>query len=279
MAISYTHLRRYVDALRRHRRHAPVLSIGDSWFQYPLRRYGDIQRKLATHFRNELLFMDDSDPGRDAEEVPRFVPSLARAAAYLDEELGRPFRLVLVSLGGNDVIGRDFEQHLKRAGDPPQGRQWKWNGDRPEVVRKHLLLQPLAATFERIGESYRAIANLRDSHAHGAPILCHTYADVTPSPKGYEFIGYQTGPWMWGPMRAVGLRDPGEQRELSRWLLTSFANFLHELGTGIGELVVLDTRRELSEYDGWWDNEIHPLGKGYKKLVDEHWAPEVGRWL
>jgi len=32
---------------------------------------------------------------------------------------------------------------------------------------------------------------------------------------------------------------------------------------------------ECAAYEGWWDNEIHPLGKGFKHLVDNHWAPEI----
>jgi hypothetical protein len=76
-------------------------------------------------------------------------------------------------------------------------------------------------------------------------------------------------------MTKVGLNDPVEQRALARWLLASFFELLEAIRAGTKRFVVLDTRLELPDYDGWWDNEIHPLGKGFELLVERHWVPAI----
>lgn len=43
---------------------------------------------------------------------------------------------------------------------------------------------------------------------------------------------------------------------------------------GTHGLVLLDTRRELSDPAGW-DNEIHPLVPGFIHMADTFWVPMV----
>src|SRR5436190_3875522 len=143
MSTSYADFSKYAALVNKFPRRKRALTIGDSWFQYPLRRYGDIQRKIDTRFAANLLCLDDSDPGRDADEAVRFMPRWTRLAGALANDLGKPFDLLLVSLGGNDVIGQDFARHLKRPDEPAEGTRWDWNGDMPEVVRMHIKLNPL----------------------------------------------------------------------------------------------------------------------------------------
>lgn len=256
------------------------LCIGDSWFQYPLRSYGDIQTKLAAHYRTKIVFYDDSTAGRDAKQVPSMVqPRLDSISAHMKQVLGMPFDFILVSLGGNDVIGQDFARHLKKKSVPASGASFPWNAARPQPVKDFIQLAPLKKTFDDIRTAYEGILAMRSRSAPGSRVICHSYADVTPSDKPYQFVGVESGPWLFDPMNAVGLTDEDEQRVVSRWLLESFENLLLDIARRRPFMTVLKTRAELPDYKGWWDNEIHPLGKGYQLLVDEHWIPEINRHL
>jgi hypothetical protein len=256
------------------------LSIGDSWFQYPLRSYGDIQRKLAAHYKSKILFYDDSNAGRDAKIVPTEIqPRLNRFCEHMAREENKPFDLILVSLGGNDVIGQDFPRHLKRKNSPADGTTFQWNANIPPSVSSHIKLNALSDTFDKVLKTYDGIVTMRKLHAPQAQIICHSYADVTPSDAPYQFIGVTKGPWMFKPMNDVGLTGETEQREVARWLLESFENLLRHVARGRSFVTVLKTRQELPVYRGWWDNEIHPLGKGFQHLVDNFWVPEIDRHL
>jgi hypothetical protein len=272
---TYSDFAKYVKRVRAKKKSARALTVGDSWFQYPLRSYGDLQSKIASHFGDDLLCFDDSYPGRDAKEAIGFVPRWARLASYLKDEVDLPFDLILISQGGNDVIGQDFKTHLKKADEAGDGTTWKWNSTIPEPVKRHIKLGALTDTFKNIRQSYTDAVEMRDDFAKGATIVTHTYADVTPVDKAYEFAGLSSGPWLWKPMRKVGLKDSDEQRLVARWLLESFHNLLLDVKKGTKRFEVLDTRKELPDYEGWWDNEIHPLGKGFKHLVDGHWVPAL----
>lgn len=256
------------------RKLAPALFVGDSWFQYPLRSYRDLQGRISHHFRDRLIGIDDSYPGRDADEVPGLAKRWFNLAAEL-KGLQRPFQLILLSMGGNDIIGQDFGRHLFET-DQTQTPDWPWQPDIPEVCLRRINFTELSQSFAIVRAAYEVMIQLRDSQAPGAHILTHTYADITPSPTPFKFAGLPiTGPWLHEPLMRVGISEEIEQRALSRWLLASFAALLADIAEDTPNFVVLDSRQELPDYAGWWDNEIHPLGKGFKHLADTYWIPAV----
>lgn len=268
-----THLKDYYERVQRFPNRPNALTIGDSWFQYPLRLYPDLQTRLASNarFGRRVNFLDDSSPGRDARDI-RTRMRLWRDIAATLADRGRPFALFLVSLGGNDVIGRDFARHLTdgTAADPVR---WPWNRRRPAPVRQWLDLGALSDTFDAVAAAHEGILDLRDALAPGATVITHTYAAVTPSNTPYKFLNMRSGPWIWKPLteRGVPARD---QQVITDWLLESFAARLQEVATRRARYVVLDTRLELPDPNAW-DNEIHPLGPGFIHLADTFWAPAI----
>lgn len=275
MAGSGYQFQKYVKDVRDNRRRACVLSIGDSWFQYALRPFPDLQRRIELDLDGKALMLDSSKPGRDAKNLVSDVVSEVTSWAAFMQDMHRPFQAILVSLGGNDVIGKDFATHLKKASDPPDVKPWPWQPI-PDVARRHIKFTSLKKTFAEVRAAYQALIDLRNAHAPGAPIICHSYADVTPCNEKYEFFGFKAGPWLWKPMREFELTDKDEQRVLSRWLLASFAALLRDVATN-NTTNVLDTREELPDYEGWWDNEIHPSQRGFAYLSKKHWVPEIKR--
>lgn len=275
MASTYiNHLKDYYQRVEDFPQRRNVLTIGDSWFQYPLRLYPDLQTRLSSDakFGKRCNILDDSVPGRDAKDVPARIRLWSDIAAHL-QGLGHPFAAILLSLGGNDVIGRDFQQHL-RDGVGSSQASWPWHPNVPALVRRWLDLAALKQTFERIAASYQLIVAMRDAFAPGATIVTHTYASVTPMNRPYKFAGLRAGPWIWKHAHRAGVPD-ADQKILVDWLLESFANRMNAVGaasTDPARFVVLDTRRELTD-PVEWDNEIHPLGPGFIHLADDIWFP------
>lgn len=69
------HLKDYHERVDRFPDRSNALTIGDSWFLYPLRFYPDLQTRLASDdlFGRRIHFLDDSYPGRDARDAPRMM--------------------------------------------------------------------------------------------------------------------------------------------------------------------------------------------------------------
>lgn len=276
----FRQLAKYLELVERHPTRARALSIGDSWFQYPLRSFPDLQRALATTplLRNRVMFLDDSYPGRDADEVRGLIRRWSRVARTLADR-GKPFDLIALSLGGNDVIGLDFERHLRTVPSPgTDDFLWPWTARIPDVAARHIDFEQLRATFAGIFEAYRLIIEMRNESASGATILAHTYASVTPSSIGYQFLTFKAGPWIYGPATKLGL-SASDQKVLVDWLLESFHGLLKgvQASSFAGRFEILDTRRELADIP--WDNEIHPTASGFRALVRQHWEPAVLRAL
>ena len=269
-----THLKDYLQRVEDFPARKNVFTIGDSWFQYPLRLFPDLQTRLSADacFGRRANILDDSSPGRDAKDVSKHI-ALWRDVAGVLHDRGRPFAAILLSLGGNDVIGRDFEKHL-RDGSGVSRADWPWNDDVPALVRRWLNLVALRQTFEDVADAYLKIVALRDAFASGATIVTHTYASVTPMDSPYKFAGLRAGPWIWKYGHKRGIAD-ADQKILVDWLLESFANRLEALAQQTSDparFIVLDTRRELPD-PAEWDNEIHPKGAGFVHLADAFWFP------
>jgi hypothetical protein len=269
-------LAKYLRLLEKFPERKRGLCIGDSWFQYPLRSYADIQRLIASpkEFGTKINFVDDSYPGRDADEVIGMIKRWSRLAYTLQQDF-EPFDVILLSLGGNDVIGLDFARHLKPAAAATDAViDWPWNENIPAVARNHIRFDELRETFQTIVKAYHLIVEMRDRFAPDALIITHTYADVTPSSMAYTFLTFRAGPWIWGPATKLGL-PAHEQKELTRWLLASFHGLLLEVKSRTNRFTVLDTRLELPNAEKDWDNEIHPRGPGFRHLVAQHWRPAI----
>lgn len=255
-----------------------AMYVGDSWFQYPLRRYADLQTRVDAEFRNELLGLDDSYPGRDADETMGLIGRWRGFATTL-AEMKKPFNLICVSMGGNDIIGKDFAAHLFDEPTDQPDVVWPWSPTIPEIALTRIDIASLTRAFDTVAFAYGLIFKLRDDLAPKATVIAHTYADVTPSNTPYTFFGIKGGPWIWKPLTEAGIGNAAVQRDISRWLLLSFSTLLESLAADRRNVVILDSREELPEFDGWWDNEIHPLGTGFKLLAEKYWFPAVEQAL
>jgi hypothetical protein len=224
----------------------PVVSEGDSWFDYPfflnvIDRIDD--EEMFAHFRLEA----SGDTVRNMIGTAAAVKNLR---VVIEEE--RPICL-LFSGGGNDVASAANRGLLFRQG----------TGTDPLA---YLEPEGLEHVFGRLEASYTAlIATIGPV----APILVHGYDHFTPSDAPVKFVGIDLpiGPWIFPAMVDVGITDRTLGRALGRVLIDHFNSVLVRLAAAHPlDLVHVDLRGTL-DIERDWENEIHPTRDGFKKVA------------
>lgn len=240
-----------------------LVAEGDSWFDYPFHSVlAALERRLG--FEVESV----AHRGDSAEEMAYDAAQLA-GAARLFERLARQDRrprAILLSAGGNDVVGSEFRVLLNHrdSGLPPLSEAVV-RGVVDERVRS-----ALASVLGALGELSR--------HYFGAalPIVVHGYDYPVPDGRGYlGGFWLLPGPWMEPGFRQKGYRGLAERAALARALIDRFNAVLAALPgePGLGHLRYADLRGTLSgelqggRYRRSWENELHPTALGFERIA------------
>lgn len=268
-ANSWSRWRRQQRCLRRLERgeSLPVLvSEGDSWFQFPLLLDDTIDQLAERHLIWSLDAAGDTlaqMTGADAEY----------AGALLDPRLAGRARGLLLSAGGNDVIGTETDAQgrevsvlasILRPRTP--GRDPAWHVDTDELARR---LAAIEAGYRQVLETVAAIRP-------GTFVVCHGYAHAVPAFEGDPRRPGWTrhGGWLRRPLESRGFVDPGEQRAIVAALIDRLHELLARLcggnrpGGAYPYAYLVDCRPLLGEHD--WADEIHPCdapGRGFATVA------------
>src|SRR4051812_22690691 len=102
-------IKRFETAIAGHPAWPRAMCIGDSWFQYPPDPI-DLTHQLRAIYK-KTVFWNDSQAGRESARLKRALPHIRDAlGAY-------QFDALLVSMGGNDVVGSELAEFVKPAPD------------------------------------------------------------------------------------------------------------------------------------------------------------------
>lgn len=267
-ANSWARWRRQQRCLRRLERgeSLPLLvSEGDSWFQFPLLLDDTIDQLAERYLIWSLDAAGDTlahMTGTDAEY----------ASAFLDPRLADRVRGLLLSAGGNDIIGTETDAEgrevsvlasILRPRTP--GRDTAWHVDTEGLARR---LAEIETGYRRVLETVAAIRP-------GAFVVCHGYARAVPAFDGDPRRPSWTrhGGWLRRPLESRGFRDPQEQRAIVALLIDRLHDLLARLcggnraGGAYPFAYLVDCRPLLDERD--WADEIHPTdaaGRGFAKV-------------
>ncbi|PLC05585.1 hypothetical protein CY658_00375 [Variovorax sp. RO1] len=236
---------------------ATILAFGDSWFWYPLpggcllNYLGDV-----VGARGHVILAK----GMNGAETHDYVDGKYRNAVRESLRLyGPTLSAVFISGGGNDFAG--------------------FNDLRP-LLKTDCSAETLAAQCFRNGtggfdqflvemdEQYRALIGLIYTRTSvDCHIVMHSY-DYAP-PTGEALFGRE------GWLRPA-LVDAGVVPELFKpcvdHLIDGFHGMLLNIAKGDPQhLHVVDSRGTLGPSD--WANELHPNGRGFKKIAVERWKP------
>lgn len=258
-------------AVERHPKAKRALFFGDSWFQYPFSDK-DLAKQIPRHFKSTLFF-NRGLAGRDSAQWKRGLAEIQDLIREYD------FDAILLSGGGNDVVGEELEEFIKKEDEFQPGSRIDWGGPIPEVVRKHLRLDIFDKALGFAIADLNLVVKLRDRFSPRSIIYVHTYDQIFPDGRGFRGLKKA---WVQPTLNKAGLTDPAQQRELSNWLLAQFARRLEKLVADnnkktdnmrlVNSLGTLTTPAQ-------WENEIHPNEKGFRRIAEKCWVPLLQQCL
>jgi hypothetical protein len=179
---------------------------------------------------------------------------------------------ILVSAGGDDIVGEQFAIYLD------------YHGNGLAQARFDGILASVKA-------SYMALFEIRDVAAQDLkidpkeiPIFGHCYDYAIPSGKGVEIAGLfrYSGPWLSKPLHFCGY-DYTERLKIVADAITAFYSMLQGLasdrvtlpGKTTNNFHLVNTRATMTRDQVWptgWANEIHPYTEGFIALAKKFFA-------
>jgi hypothetical protein len=261
-------IRAFQKLVARHPGRPRVLCFGDSWLQYPIHPT-DLHKQLRRLFPR-AAFLNESRPGRESAELKKLLPRLrALLATYR-------FDVLVVSMGGNDVVGEELREFAKTADEPQSPGATDW-GVVPREVRDHIRLSAFEVALRWLVDDYRRIVAVRDASAPDCEIVAHNYDYARPDGSPFRLAGVRAGPWIKPALDAVGLEGLARQRIVARWLIDQFTRVMQALVAETPRMRLVDGRGTLTA--AHWANEIHPTPAGFRRLAERAWQPALAELL
>jgi hypothetical protein len=257
-------------AINKHPDWKRVMCFGDSWFQLPGPKAQDIQKVLPRIFR-ETLFFNEGVAGRDSDMLRKGRARVTKALKTYE------FDVLLLSMGGNDVVGKELRSVVKKKDDPQDFGDGRWT-TAPQQVLDHIKLSMFQARLDIVRSDVVDLVQRRDAQRTGCDILIHTYDYIWPDGRAFKLGPFKGGPWVKPHLDKAGLPDLLDQRVVSTWLLDQFAALLAKIAADSKRFHVVDSRGVLTKQSQWAD-EIHPVQSGFRQIAEQAWKPVLQRLL
>jgi hypothetical protein len=238
-----------------------ILAIGDSWFWYPFAG-GSLVNNLGriVQSRGHVIFAK----GMNGAEAFDFVDGkYAPAVRVALQRYGGGLSAVFISAGGNDFAGfNDLRPLLKGNCAAETDAAGCYLGGAAGLER----------FLDDVDRYYRKLIGV--VYTHTTPrclIVMHDYDYAIPTGLGVF------GGSSWLKPALVDAQVPEQlQQPCVKYLLDQFHRVLANVCTLDPEhLVLVDSRGTLAPEE--WANELHPTSQGFRKIVDERWAPVLRR--
>ncbi|RYE02012.1 MAG: SGNH/GDSL hydrolase family protein [Sphingobacteriales bacterium] len=239
-----------------------IIFLGDSWFWYPV---GNLPLAIHTAFsEHDFLVV-----GRNGSEAAEWKDKHRKDIDGAFKFYGDAAQALVLSGGGNDVAGAsDFLKIIKANCSKATTPQECYQPGQPES-----LLSSLFGHYKSVILKFRA----RNPQA---PVILHNYDNAWPSGKG--FLG--PSDWLQVPMDMAKV-----PKALRRDLFKDLIEQLHGLhqaladDQAVGPVLALKTAGTLPEKpDGvasWWANELHPTPRGFRRIADQKFIPELKKTI
>lgn len=236
-----------------------VLAEGDSWFEYPLLLDDTIDALLPAY--NIFCLSAAGDTMANMAANIEVVESLFRLVG----ERGLAVRAVLLSAGGNDIVGDTLAKCV---------REFAGQGSAEDLLDRAALKPEL----DKISHGYeRIIAKLRAVRAD-IPILVHGYdhaiplnRPLPPHPWDKDLIAANAprDGWLAIPLSRRKITDPRLQAGIVKLMIDAFYErlraFANPTGTGAKKGVYLVDNRNTVK--GRWNDELHPTKEGFAAVA------------
>jgi len=238
-----------------------IVAEGDSWFDYPLKK--DIIDYLRQDGYAIQCFAKAGDTlenmvfGTEYRRIARSSSDITHLGPISLQNTLNAIRthkpqIVLLSTGGNDVVGSEMISYLNHKHSSPSSLVNK------AIYREKLQQMRLAIEF-----FIRSVHSThKDTH-----ILMDGYDYAKVNGKGYSFIFKNIkGPWIQPAMGQKAITDPLDQTSIIRYLVDEFNEMLQDLSDQYPYFHHIDLRGTFPN-DKDWDNEIHLNNPGFRKVA------------
>jgi len=248
---------------------AAILAIGDSWFWYP--KVSNLLAEMSAALKPDYSnIMALGYIGARLEEYVngRFAKAFARE---LRPGFLQYYSAVLISGGGNDAV--DWGLCLKN----DCTGEMTASGCMDEGALSASMSDLEGWLLAMIGEIHSAFDRAGLRHPD---VFIHCYDYAPPNGKGFESPIFNiplSGPWLKPAMdqRHVPL-DYSLRKEIMRILINRLATTFADFDSPQDRVYVIQSQGTLDP-DTDWDNELHPNGEGFRKLVHGPWLDVLRR--
>jgi GDSL-like lipase/acylhydrolase family protein len=245
---------RFLEDLRDFPDATPIITEGDSWFGYPFGR--DLNDQIERFGNYNIRHFEKAGEELIVHMMSERQQRLLRTA--LEET---PFRAVLFSGGGNDIVADNLQTFVRR----------NVRGRKPE---DYLNARNFDARVSAMRKSYRSLLRMILRIRPNCHLITHGYDYMHPSPKGFQIFGRNlTGPWVLPTLKTKGV-PPVHRFGLMQILMDQFNRMLADLARRHDRFHYVDLRGTLAKGD--WVNEIHPTTRGFGKVA-AHFHPVLRR--
>jgi len=237
-----------------------ILAIGDSWFWYPMPG-GSLLNPLGKLVEDKgHVIVAVGENGAEAYDY-MFGKYRKRIESLLDR-YGTGLSAVFISGAGNDFAGfNDLRPLLK-----PDCRQ---ETSAVGCFRPDHETESIGWLMGKISRSYRLLIGRIMASTHpDIRIVTHTYDYAFPTGRG---VFGKNSRWLLAALADAGVPD-ALRHDCVKYLIDRFADELDPIvAADPVRIQRVDSRNTLVEKE--WANELHPKGKGFRKLAKTHWKP------
>jgi hypothetical protein len=179
----------------------------------------------------------------------------ADALAGLIDARGLKVSAVLLSAGGNDIVGDELAGYLNE------------NKDGKGTPATLINDVPFNAKFTELARGYTDVIGKIQARWPGIPIVLHTYDYAVPLPKQPFGIIPRDG-WVGEPMRGKKIVDPQVRQGIVKTMIDTFHDNLAELAaTRFKNVFLVDTRNTVPQTG--WNDELHPKDPGFAAVANK----------
>lgn len=240
----------------------PLIAEGDSWFDFPFR---DVLKSLEDHYGFDISTV--AHRGDTVEDMAYSGRQLDAFLRELRKMLGRGQapKAVLLSGGGNDVVGEEFAQLLnhRRSGLAPLD----------PVLVDQVVNKRMAASYMALIHSITETCG-REVGAR-LPIFIHGYAYAVPDGRSAFRLGWITslaGPWLRPSFERKGYESLAEMQPVVDTLIDRLNEMQQEIARlpNNAHVHYVDLRRAFprtGDHTDWWGDELHPTDEGFDAVA------------
>jgi hypothetical protein len=246
-----------------------LIAEGDSWFDYP--GYDVLGALEDDHYYDVRAVAHMGDTVEAMAYSDGQLIDFSRELEKLIRQRQIP-KAILLSGGGNDVAGTEFQMLLNHSNATAPGLN--------RQVVSGIIDERVRSAYLRIIVAITSVCEKWTGRR--LPILIHGYDYPVPDGRGYlGGFSLLPGPWLEPGVRIKGYTSLDERKSLAHELIQRFNDMLENLPAESGYSHVryvnlLGTLSGDDDYRDWWANELHPTKKGFE-AVTRKIAEELSR--